>query len=51
MYVCKCVDKLLHLFPVFLAKYKEMKGGLRILHSTVCLKKKKKKKIDGEQLL
>jgi len=30
--------KSLHLFPIFLGAYKEMRGGSRFLHSTVCIK-------------
>lgn len=28
-------NKLLHLFPIFLAKYREMMGSLKLLDSTV----------------
>lgn len=28
-------DNSLHIFPIFLAKYREMKLGSRLLHSTV----------------
>lgn len=30
-----CFHKLLHLYPIFPVKYKEMKAGSRLLHSTV----------------
>lgn len=37
LYVCTCFNKLLHPFPNFLAKDKEMRAGYRCLHSTARL--------------
>lgn len=37
LYVCTCFNKLLHPFPNFLAKNKEMRAGYRCLHSAARL--------------
>lgn len=48
IYVFTYFNKLLRLFSIFMVKYKEIKGGSRVLHNTVHLVEERSLKFTKE---